>query len=129
MLWVGLATLIMLITGAGDDTREFRHRVKLMEHSLDEVLEEGERRQAAQQALAATSRAFSDHRQRLHQIGLCVDKADANYAATAEDYRACLTKLGSVWETAATEFVAAEKSFRDALLPGEFERVQEVIAQ
>jgi hypothetical protein len=123
MLWVGLATLIMLITGTGDDTREFRKRVHHMEKAVDELVVDASRKQAVSAALKQTSQAFFDHRARLDLVGKCITEADANYEASREDYEECLKTLDPLWETAAHDFIAAEKDFRAALEPKEFNAV------
>ncbi len=130
MLWVGLATLIMLITGTGDDTREFRKRVQLMEKAVEQLVVESSRKEAASAALRRTSQAFVDHRARLDVVGKCIAEADANYDATRKDYDACLETMEPLWDSAAHEFIAAERDFRAALSPTEFTSVlNQVVAR
>lgn len=128
MFWVGLATLIMLISGTGDDTREFRKRVKVMHGAIEELVPNDDRRAAAQQALDATGRAFLDHRARLDEMSQCIGKADASYHATTEVYSACLRQLDEVWKESTAQFLSAEENFRAALTPQELAGVQEKLA-
>lgn len=124
MFWVGLATLIMMLNGSGDDTREFRRRAEAMHKATQKVIADTKRQKEAEQALKATMKAFVDHRKRLDLMAQCVIKADANYQATPADYEACIEDLESVWESATDEFVVAEQSFRAAVTAEELRAIK-----
>ncbi len=127
MIWVGLATLIMLLNGAGDDTREFRQRAEAMNEATKKIIADAERQKEAEKALHATMKAFIDHRNRLDLIAQCIASVDANYHATPADYEACIGSLETVWENATNEFVAAEEDFRAAVTPEELQAIRQEV--
>ncbi|HXS17573.1 MAG TPA: hypothetical protein VN764_10320 [Polyangiaceae bacterium] len=114
MFWVGLATLIMLISGTGDDSREFRKRMQAMHEATEHFIGDGERRARADRALQETSAAFLAHRTRLDKLSRCIGDADADYHATQAQYAACLDHLDEMWAASVNDFLRAEQHFRAA---------------
>lgn len=123
MFWVGLATLIMLINGTGDDSREFRRRVRAMHEATEQLVPDASRRAAAERALNETQLAFFHHRERLEKVSACIADADADYVATSAQYSACLNQLDEVWATSLTDFLHAEQHFRAAVHAQELVRI------
>jgi len=128
MFWVGLATLIMLINGTGDDSREFRKRVQAMHDATVQFIPDVERRDAAERALSETSAAFLKHRQRLDKVSLCIAKADEDYKATSAEYVACMDALDELWDVSTADFVRAEQHFRAAVRPEELVQIQKKVS-
>lgn len=125
MFWVGLATLIMLISGTGDDTRAFRKRVKEMEKVITELITEPARRDTALKTLTETQVALSAHRTRLAEMGTCLEAADRNYAATEADYNSCVDQLDAGWDVATDQLLTANKRFHSLLDAAEWQTIQD----
>jgi hypothetical protein len=123
MLWVGIATLIMLISGTGDDTHTFRKRMAALEQATRSSVVDTKRQKAAQTALKDTSQAFFAHRKRLDRVGQCITQLDARYQVTRADYEACMKDLDNIWDDALSDFVAAEHNFRAAVAPEELTHI------
>ncbi len=127
MFWVGLATLIMLINGTGDDSREFRKRVQAMHEATEQFVPDLGRRTLADHALDETTAAFLKHRERLDKVSHCIAAADADYAATRAEYTACLDTLDEMWAVSFTDFMRAEQHFRAAVRPHELIQIHQKV--
>lgn len=123
MFWVGLATLIMLISGTGDDTRAFRQRLDQMSKALTELVHEPSRKNAALETLKQTETALTEHRARLNDAGKCLESADRNYTANATDYDTCVAQLDAGWDVATEQLLRANKRFHSILTTTEWRAV------
>lgn len=114
MMWVGIATAIMLGSGAGDDFGALQEMLEVMEAAVLEVVDDPGREAEALIALDQTARAAVIAKDAAKDIGACLDRADRDYTATREDYQACaraydgaLTRVGEAYVGARARFEAA----------------------
>ena len=124
MFWIALSTLIMSMTGKGDDTYFIRHFFERAREAVEEQVHEPARRRAALATLDRTSSAFAKHRRRVGKISACIERADRSYAATRADYEKCLADVEPAWDSAGADLIASETSLRAALTPGELRAVR-----
>jgi len=127
MFWIGLATLIMLVSGSGDDTLAFRKRAEAMREMIVEMVSESGRARDAVGAVNEAEKAFGAHRNRLEKVGLCIEKADRKYAATEADYLACGKNSEREWKTTTDDLVRAELTLREALKPDEWNKLNDAL--
>jgi hypothetical protein len=124
MFWVGLASLIMALTGSGDDTRAFRDHAEALKEAVSEIVHDAGRVHQAKQAIERTEGAFGTHRMRLARIGDCIELLDRSYEVKAEDYADCAGKADASWEDATTQLVEADRQLRDALTDPEWQMLR-----
>lgn len=128
MFWLGVATLLMMISGSGDDTRAFRMRATAMKQALAELVPDPVRSRAAIQTVETIEAEFRRHRERLHVAQVCLEKADRNYRATPKTYARCTDGLDAEWKRTTATFLAAEKRLRSTVTPDEWLRIERRLA-
>ncbi len=110
----------MMLTGAGDDTKAFRERAAAMRAAVVKVAGEKTRGEEAAQSVRDFEKVFAEHRDRLATVGSCVERADRDYKATAEDYNACLQDVDSGWERTIDDALVAQDKLHAALTKDEW---------
>jgi hypothetical protein len=125
MFWIALSALIMSLTGAGDDTFAIRKFLERMKAAVATQVSDPGRQHAALATLERTSKAFTQHRERVGKISACIEQSDRVHAATAADYEACLADVTRTWDDAAEQLVILDRAFRAALTPVEIEAVRQ----
>jgi len=114
MFWAALASLIMALTGEGDDTAPYRAYLQgLREAIAHEVAPE--RRKAALASVDAWYVTFRKHREGLQPAAKCVDEMDRRYDAKPEDYYRCFEGQDAVWQ-ASVERLLSDRRHLSALL-------------
>jgi len=124
MFWVALSTLIMSLTGEGDDTYAIRAFFERSRDAVEAQVKDAARKRAALDTLARTERAFERHRERASKISACIERADRRYAAVAADYERCLTDVEPAWSAAGEELIVLDRDLERAVTPAEFEAVR-----
>lgn len=114
MMWVAIATAIMLGSGAGDDYRAFELVFDAFEAAVDEVIDEPGARAEALAALEQLRSAVLLTKRASTEIAECLAEVDRDHAADADDYRVCqtqserqLARIGAVYVGARARFEAA----------------------
>src|SRR6188768_1168248 len=99
MLWVALATAIMLLSGElsreADDGATLALLLAAMRKSTIQDVVDEPRRAAALRALASFELGLAAYRRQLATFKACIATADGKYAATRADYDACSAPLES----------------------------------
>lgn len=128
MFWLGVATLLMMVSGSGDDTRAFRERARALKEALAQLVSDPVRSQTAIRTVEAIEAEFRRHRDRLHVAQTCLEKADRDFRATPETYARCTVGLDQESARTTTTFIAAEKRLRAAVTADEWLRIERRLA-
>jgi|SRR4051794_7781348 hypothetical protein len=130
MLWAALATLIMNLTGFGDDTAFMKEFVKHVHEAVTSTVHDEQRRSAASTAIDDLERAFAKHRDRLAATAsTCIQKADSTYAATFADYMRCDQGTDAIWSETIDSMIAAEQKLRATLSDTEWSAMSKKLAE
>ena len=124
MFWVALSTLLMVMTGQGDDTFVFREFLENMRDGIEQHVTDPARRARAIGLVDDTSAKFRAHREKVNQIGICVEKADRRYQVTAAEYEKCLEGAGELWDRAAEALIVAERGLDQDITENERRAIQ-----
>ena len=128
MLWVALGTLLMVLTGSGDDTKAIRERADLVRKSVKQIASDQARATRAVQSVDDFEKVFGEHRDRLEEIGKCVEEADRRYEVSEADYNGCLAELDKGWDLTIEGTLQAQRNLRDALTDSEWQSLRERLA-
>lgn len=124
MFWVGVSMLVMALTGLGDDTRSFlRFWEHLQQSAAEQVVDTG-RRTEVTTALDATRQAFVTQRERLRQVGDCLERLDRSYEVSARQYEDCAALSRGVLEHSAEALIASRARFQAATTEAERARIR-----
>ena len=124
MFWVALSTLIMSLTGEGDDTYAIREFFERSRDAVEAQVKDAARQRAALDTLDRTVRAFQRHRARVNKISECIAAADRRYAAVAADYERCLADVEPAWTAAGEELITLDRDLERELTPAELKAVR-----
>lgn len=114
MMWVAIATAIMIGSGAGDDYRAFEVVFEAFEAAVTEVVDEPGCRAEALAGLEQLKSAVQLAKRASTEIAECLARVDRDHAADADDYRVCQTlseremaRIGAAYVGARARFEAA----------------------
>ncbi|HEU5073645.1 MAG TPA: hypothetical protein VFU02_05720 [Polyangiaceae bacterium] len=124
MFWVALSTLLMVMTGQGDDTYVFREFLENLREGVERHVADPARRARAVAVVDDTSQKFRTHREQVNQIGACLERADRRYQTTANDYEHCLRGAEQLWDKAADALIVAERNLAANITEGERRAIQ-----
>ena len=124
MFWVALSTLLMVMTGQGDDTYVFREFLENLRDGIEQHVTDPARRQRALDIVDDTAEAFRTHRERVNVIGTCVERADRTYKVTAADYERCLEGADELWDNAAEKLIEAERGLDQNITEAERQAIK-----
>ncbi|HEY6725216.1 MAG TPA: hypothetical protein VI197_14375 [Polyangiaceae bacterium] len=124
MFWVALSTLLMVMTGQGDDTYVFRAFLDHLRDSVEERVTDPARRARALEVVDDTSRKFQTHREKVNQVGICFERADRRYQVSPADYERCLKGADQLWDRAAEALIVAERQLHQNLTESERRAIQ-----
>jgi hypothetical protein len=97
MIWVGLAMLVMLASGDGNNVRAFMAwQEKLVSH-VDEIVDDPIRREAAAAVLDDALEELLRMRRIQSEFGDCVEALDRTYEVSAADYEVCFEDRYGYW--------------------------------
>jgi hypothetical protein len=129
MLWAALATLIMNLTGFGDDTAFMKEFVKHLQEAVNSTVHDKQRRSLASTAIDDLERAFAKHRDRLATDSACIQKVDSTYAASFADYMQCDQGTDAIWSETIDAMIAAEQKLRTTLSDTEWSALSKKLAE
>ena len=124
MFWVALSTLLMVMTGQGDDTFVFREFLENMKDGIEQHVTDPARRARAIGVVDDTAAKFRAHREKVNKIGACVESADRRYQVTAAEYEKCLEGADQLWDHAAEALIVAEKNLDQNINESELRAIQ-----
>ena len=124
MFWVALSTLLMVMTGQGDDTFVFREFLENLRDGIEQHVTDPGRRARALGVVDDTSQKFRTHREKVNEIGVCLERADRRYQVTAADYEQCLKGADQLWDRAAEALIVAERSLDQNITDSERRAIQ-----
>lgn len=124
MFWVALSTLLMVMTGQGDDTYVFRQFLDNLRDSVEEHVTDPARRARALGVVDDTAQKFRTHREKVNAIGVCFEGADRRYQVTAADYEQCLKGADQLWDRAAESLIVAERQLDQNITESERSAIQ-----
>ena len=124
MFWVALSTLLMVMTGQGDDTFVFREFLENMRDGIEQHVTDPARRARAIGVVDDTSAKFRAHREKVNAIGICVEGLDRRYQVTAAEYEKCLAGTGELWDRAAEALIVAERGLDQNITDNERRAIQ-----
>lgn len=124
MFWVALSTLLMVMTGQGDDTFVFREFLENLREGIEQHVTDPGRRARALVVVDDTSQKFRTHREKVNEIGVCLEGADRRYQVTAADYEQCLQGADQLWDRAAEALIVAERSLDQNITDSERRAIQ-----
>jgi len=131
MLWVALATAIMLLSGEltreGDGSQAVAELIAGFRRAITSVVPATPRRTQALRAVERFEQAFATHRQDLQAFGACVEAADRKYRATEADYAACNVRIEAQRVVLHHVLVGAQHDYEAALAPAEREQIARVV--
>jgi hypothetical protein len=119
MLWATLITLLILSLGGDGDTDWFL----MMGDLAPDVLEDGERLDRAEQAANDLKVANAEFEENIRMHRAEVVALDADYHATAEDYRRALGTIDREWRAWQRKIVAIRFEFRDQFTREEWDEL------
>jgi hypothetical protein len=124
MFWIALSTLIMSMTGEGDDTYAIRAFFERAHDAVENQVQDEAHKRAALDTLNRATTAFERHRQRVNKISQCIEQADRRYSAVAADYERCLVDVEPAWNAAGEELIVLGRDLNRALTPAELQAVR-----
>ncbi len=124
MFWIALSTLIMSMTGEGDDTYAIRDFFERAHDAVEAQVKDAEHKRLALDTLDRAVAAFETHRDRVNKISQCIEQADRRYASVAADYQRCLTDVQPAWNAAGEELIELSRELNRALTPAELAAVR-----
>lgn len=124
MFWVALSTLLMAMTGQGDDTFVFREFLDNLRDGVERHVSDPARRARALDVVDDTSKKFRTHRERVNDVSVCFERADRRYQVTAADYEQCLQGADQLWDHAAEALVVAERALNQNITESERRAIQ-----
>ncbi|MEI9951977.1 MAG: hypothetical protein WDO74_24080 [Pseudomonadota bacterium] len=131
MLWVALATAIMLLSGElgreADDGAILALLLEAFRKSTIQNVADEPRRAAALRALASFELGLAAYRRQIATFKACVSAADRKYEATPADYDACLGPLESERASLRESLVAAQGAYEAAVTETERARVARTV--
>ena len=131
MLWVALATAIMLLSGElsreADDGATLALLLGALRKSTIQDVADAPRRAAALRAIASFERGLEAYRRQLATFKACITAADQKYAATRADYDACRGPLEAERASLRASLVTAQNEYEAAVTEGERARVAESV--
>ena len=93
MLWVALATAIMLLSGEltreADDGTTLARLLEVLRKSTIQDVTDAQRRAAALRALDSFDLGLAAYRRQIATFKACIAAADGKYNSTKADYDAC----------------------------------------
>ncbi len=107
MLWAALATLIMSLSGFGDDARAIELFLSQLKVAVNEHVAAKGHRERALAAIDAMHNSFQRHREELRQVDECLARVDARYAVSVRSYEVCTADRGRADERVVQEFQRA----------------------
>lgn len=133
MLWVALATAIMLLSGElsreADDGAILAALIAALRRATIQEVPDAGRRATALRALTTFESGLTAYRRQLVTFKACIAAADAKYGATQADYDACSGPLISERASLRTSLVTAQSEYEGAVNEAERARVaQSVLA-
>lgn len=117
MLWVALATLIMMLTGEIYDTRAIAKLFAALRESITDSVPDEAARAKALHAAAGFEQAFETHRLQLVAFAECIDRADHDYRATQSDYTACAERAQAERAALRRSLAALQIEYQASLSP------------
>src|SRR6478735_2548949 len=131
MLWVALATAIMLLSGElgreADDGATLALLLAAMRKSTIQDVADSPRRAAALRALASFELGLAAYRRQLATFKACIAAADNEYGATRADYDACSQPLESERANLRASLVTAQQDYEAAVTQAERARVAQAV--
>ncbi len=131
MLWVALATAIMLLSGElsreADDGATLALLLAAMRKSTIQDVADAPRRAAALRALASFELGLAAYRRQLATFKACIAAADGKYGATRADYDACSGPLESERASLRASLVTAQGNYEAAVSEAERARVAQTV--
>jgi len=124
MFWVALSTLLMVMTGQGDDTFVFREFLENLRDNIETHVTDPGRRARALAIVDDTAAGFKSHRERVNKIGECVEQNDRTYKVSVADYERCLQGADELWDKAAEKLIAAEHGLDQNITEAERRAIQ-----
>jgi hypothetical protein len=124
MFWVALSTLIMSMTGEGDDTYAIRAFFDRARDAVEDQVKDGAHKRAALDTLDLALAEFAEHRERVNKISRCIEQADRRYSSVASDYERCLTDVEPAWNAAGEKLIELGSDLNRALTPAEMKAVR-----
>lgn len=97
MFWVALATLIMMLSGDGDDTTAITSFLDALHKSASAQIRDPDRRASTLTAIDSYQALFREHRAKQNELAKCAEKADRNYHATLSTYEDCMAAVAAHW--------------------------------
>lgn len=127
MLWVALATAIMLLSGElsreADDGAILAVLIAALRKATVQEVPDEPRRAAALRALGTFEAGLTAYRRQLVSFKACIAAADSKYGATQADYDACSGPLEKERESLRTSLVTAQSEYETAVTEAERTRV------
>jgi len=123
MLWVALATAIMLLSGElsreADDGATLALLLAALRKSTIQDVADAPRRAAALRAIASFESGLEAYRRQLATFKACITAADQKYGATRADYDACRGPLETERASLRQSLVSAQSSYEAAVTESE----------
>jgi hypothetical protein len=126
MFWIAVASLIMSMSGEGDDTRVYRMFMDAISASVTEVVTDHAKVEVALASLNETDEAFRAHRESLQVAGKCLEEADRTYTATVDTYEKCLSDRDARWELITRFIISLRHDLKEKLTEDEWNRVMDL---
>jgi hypothetical protein len=127
MFWVALASLIMMLSGDGDDVRDVERFLSALDRAVTQVIAEPARRDDVRRAVRTYTLLFEGHRARLNELAKCIEKADRDYAASAAAYAACQEPFDAHWRLLERDLDRNRALLQSKLSEAEAERVAKAL--
>jgi len=131
MLWVALATAIMLLSGEltreADDGAILAALIAALRKATTQEVAEAPRRAAALRALSTFEAGLTAYRHQLVTFKACIAAADAKYGAIQADYDACSGPLVAERASLRSSLVTAQNEYENAVTEQERTRVAQAV--
>jgi hypothetical protein len=131
MLWVALATAIMLLSGElsreADDGTTLARLLEALRKSTIQDVTDAQRRAAALRALEGFELGLAAYRQQIATFKACIAAADRKYNATKADYDACQAPVEAERANLRQSLVAAQSAYEASVTEAERAHVAQTV--
>ncbi|HEY0464740.1 MAG TPA: hypothetical protein VGC79_11045, partial [Polyangiaceae bacterium] len=131
MLWVALATAIMLLSGElsreADDGKMLARLLEVLRKSTIQDVPDAARKAAALRAIRTFELGLEAYRRQIASFKACIAEADGRYGATRADYDACQAPVEAERAQLRQSLVTAQNEYEASVTEAERTRVAQTV--
>ncbi|MGF1466726.1 MAG: hypothetical protein ACFCGT_11390 [Sandaracinaceae bacterium] len=129
MMWVGIATAIMLGSGSGDDFGDLQRTLDALRDAVREVVDDPDQRAEALHAIVDLDEVVELVLDSAVEIADCIERADRSYDADREVYDRCGRQYDEAIVRIGHRYRAAERRYEAAVSDEDERAINELVRQ